>query len=202
MSAFFIYQNIPSIKKIDCNDKICVKLCDVITKKQVVKPTSKPKPKVTKAIKPKPKPKLETTFRQKVIKKEVIKEPEFVEEKEETSEVMEVVIAKNVVKEDTMTKQKRIEKEYMQEHIAKIVQLLQENLYYPRRARKRGIVGEVVIRFTLATNATVHSIKVILSNSDILSRAAIKTIENLSGEFPKPPEELTLHIPINYELKR
>ncbi len=90
----------------------------------------------------------------------------------------------------------------MQEHIAKIIQLLQENLYYPRRARKNGTIGQVTVRFKLSTNAVAHSIEVLSSKSEILSRAAIKTIENLSGEFPKPEEELILHVPINYSLKK
>lgn len=94
----------------------------------------------------------------------------------------------------------RLEQEYMQEHLAKIRQLLQDNLYYPRRARKSGTVGEVIVRFVLSTNSTVHSIEIVSSKSEILSRAAIKTIEDLSGDFPKPPQEITLNVPINYSL--
>jgi protein TonB len=82
------------------------------------------------------------------------------------------------------------------------VQLLQENLYYPRRARKRGIIGEVLVKFKLSMDAKVYSIEVLSSKSDILSRAAIKTIEDLSGKFPKPNKELTLNVPINYTLTR
>jgi protein TonB len=94
------------------------------------------------------------------------------------------------------------EQHYKDENLAKIAQLLQDNLYYPRRARKRGIEGEVKISFTIHTDAKLSDIKVIASSNDILSRAAIKTLENLSGKFPKPVETLTLTVPIAYYLSR
>jgi protein TonB len=110
------------------------------------------------------------------------------------------IIEKDIVVEDSEAKQVRLEQEYIQNHLAEIRELLEENLYYPRRARKRGVVGEVIVKFTLSTDATVHSIEVLSSKNEILSRAAIKTIEDLSGDFPKPPQETILHVPINYRL--
>ena len=88
----------------------------------------------------------------------------------------------------------------MQNNIAQIVDLLQDNLYYPRRARKKGIIGEVMVKFTLGIDAKVSDIQVLKSNREILSRAAIKTIEDLSGNFPKPDEELSISVPISYKL--
>ena len=97
-------------------------------------------------------------------------------------------------------KVKSPEEEYVEEHLAEIVALLQENLYYPRRARKRGVQGEVVIRFTLSKNAEVSGIKVLSSKSEILSRGAIKTIENIEYKLPKPKQRLTFNVPISYTL--
>ena len=93
------------------------------------------------------------------------------------------------------------EKVYIQNNLNEIVLLIKENLYYPRRARKRGIQGTIVVKFFLHKDGTVSHTQVISSKSDILSRAAMKTINNLSGKFPKPSEELTLSVPINYELE-
>lgn len=104
-------------------------------------------------------------------------------------------------KQDTrQMKNQRIQKEYMDENMKKIVKLLQENLYYPRSARKRGITGEVVVKFSLDTQGKVSFVKVTSSNSEILSRAAIKTIKDLSGDFPKPKERLIVKLPIIYNL--
>jgi len=219
----------PSIKKTECEESVCVKLCNVMPQKTVPKPAIEPKPKPKLKSKPKPKPKLKSKPQPKpkpivkqveVVKEEPVVIPEVIQEiveevKEEPQEeivvaapiekveekVVEQEIVEEVFVEDSQTKQVRLEKEYMQEHIAKIMKLLEENLYYPRRARKRGVVGEIMVKFTLSTQAQAHSIEVISSNSEILSRAAIKTIEDLSGEFPKPEEELILHVPINYALK-
>jgi len=93
------------------------------------------------------------------------------------------------------------EEVYKSNNLSKIAKLLQENLYYPRRARKRGIEGKVVVRFVLQKDATVNNIEVVSSKSAILSRGAVKTIDNLSGKFPKPDEVLTLTVPISYYLR-
>lgn len=92
-------------------------------------------------------------------------------------------------------------KEYIDNHKNLIAQLLKENLYYPRSARKRGITGAVIVKFFLSKNSLVHSIQILSSKSDILSRGAIKTITNLSGKFPAPKDDITLIVPIKYSLK-
>lgn len=94
-----------------------------------------------------------------------------------------------------------IEQSYVDQNIGEIVQLLRDNLYYPRRARKSAIEGEVVVKFHLFKDRSVSNIEVISSPSAILSRAAIETIENLSGKFPTPSEKLILSIPIRYSLR-
>lgn len=92
------------------------------------------------------------------------------------------------------------EKEYIDDNIAKIVALLQENLHYPRRARKRGIQGEVLVRFTLSVEAHISEIKVLSSNSEILSRGAVQTIKNIDNKLPKPKQNITFNVPIAYTL--
>lgn len=97
-------------------------------------------------------------------------------------------------------KQPTPQEEYSEINKQKILELLRENLYYPMSARKRNITGEVKISFTLDTNAKACNIRVVESLSDVLSRAAVQTIEELSGKFPKPKTEITLTIPISYNL--
>lgn len=104
-----------------------------------------------------------------------------------------------VVEEDIqVTTQKR----YIQNNLDKIVTLITENLYYPRSARKKGIESEEIVEFTLMPDATVSNIRVENCQIEILCKAAIETINSLSGEFPKPDEKLLLHVPINYTLRR
>lgn len=126
-----------------------------------------------------------------------------VEEKKPESHVLVTPEGSEVVIEDDspQTPVHTPQEEYVEENLAKIIELLQENLYYPRRARKRGIEGEVVVSFKLSVNAQVSDVKVLSSQSDILSRGAIKTIEDLSFKFPKPKEDLDLSVPIYYKLQ-
>jgi protein TonB len=89
---------------------------------------------------------------------------------------------------------------YIQEHINEIMALLKKNLYYPRMARKRGIEGEVLVRFELLENGDIRDVTVLEAERDILARAAVTTIERLEGRFPLPKETLTLNVPIVYRL--
>ncbi len=200
----------------------------VIQKKAVVKPKVKPKPKpkpkplIKKKIKkpkpkhkpkPKPKPKKHKVLKQVPVvmppkKKETIKPIEPEVKKQEIKNEPEILpeqkiekVVENVTTSSQTTTKEQILQEYYKNNLAKIAQLLQDNLYYPRSARKRGIVGQVIVKFRLATDTKAYDIEIISSNSKILSRAAKKTIKNLSGKFPKPKEELILKVPIDYKLR-
>ena len=182
--------------------------------KKVIKPKPKPKkvikPKPKKIIKPKkvqkklppPKPmpleipvikeEIKPQIVEKAVEKEPTKEPEIVYE--EVYEEPEEILTPEMI-EAQMTQ------EYMDENIAKIIKLLSENLYYPRSARRRGIVGEVTVRFKIDLKGNASQISINTSDSDILSRAAIKTIKSISGDFPKPKQEMIINVPINYTLR-
>ncbi|MCK9492536.1 MAG: TonB family protein [Sulfurimonas sp.] len=220
----FTYKSVISTKEEIVEKKVCIELCNVVAQKPIVLPKPKsiiepkidPKP-ITK--KPEPKPTLKKVVKKEIIKEvpvvmpdpepivehEVVKEKEIIEEKvEQISKQSIEQVPKETKKEevkDVQSKEVKLQREYMQEHLAKIVQLLKENLYYPRRARAMQEEGEVIVKFVLSKDARVHSIEVISSKSKILSRSAIKTIEDLSGEFPRPKEDLTLHVPIDYSLR-
>jgi protein TonB len=104
------------------------------------------------------------------------------------------------VQNEVILQEVKEEDEYLQEHLALITKLLEENLYYPRSARKRAITGDVVVKFKLMTDATVAYINVMKSPSEVLSRGAVQTIENVSAKFPKPKKDLILEVPISYKL--
>ena len=206
----------PSFKKEE--KKVCVKLSCLVEKKPIIqkpiikkpqkskikklKPMPKPKPKKVKIVKTVPV--VMPVKKEKIIEpepevKEVKKEPEIVpQEPIEEAATQEVA---EEVEEDPHAMQEQLVKDYLDENTAKIRQLINDNLYYPRSARKRGKVGEVIVRFKLLKDATVQEVEVISSKSEILSRAAKKTINSLSGEFPKPKEELVIKVPIDYRLK-
>ena len=205
LAIFFIYKLIPKKEGQEEEKKIRIDLCSVS-----VKAVPKATPLVQK-IKAKPKivakkkiPVLQAPPIKQITKVQEFKEVELVKKREiiqEKEEVPEIIQEKEEVLQ-TKPREKNVEQEYISEHLKKISQLLSENLYYPRSARKRNIQGAVIVKFKLSTSAKVSKIEIVSSKSEILSRAAIKTIENLSGSFPRPPQELLLHVPITYKLSK
>lgn len=191
-----------SIEK-SSQQRMQIELC-TISPVQVIKPTKVKEPE--KIIE-------KTTISKKEIKK-VTLQPKTIKQlpvkKKQASPKTTIVLPTNVLqnKPSTLTletekeKSLRLQKEYLNKHLEEITKLLSENLYYPRSARKRGITDVVVVKFTLSRLGEVLSLQIIESKTKVLSRAAKETINNLSGQFPKPDEALTLHVPIEYKLKK
>lgn len=212
---FFVWQSYSETKKLE-NSKICLKLCSIesreVKKTEVVlqkesKEIIKPQITVQNELKKEDTAPVKTETQDKIaVSETVVSVVEVVPEKFAAS--TKSVIKEKAVQtpleeqqEDSLKpKQDEFLNEYMKINSHKITQLLRENLYYPMSARKRNITGLVNVKFTLSVDAKVYDIKIIESNSDILSRAATKTLEDLSQKFPKPKEEVTLSIPIDYKL--
>lgn len=222
---FFAYKNFIDSKKIE-EEILCVKLCTIELSKEIVE---KKETQEAKAV-PKEKQTEQKKVKKAEIQKEIVEKkieiaddvvdikPSFIKQadenviadakppkpdaKENPSVEREVVqnLSKEQEADDSTLIQKVQQEEYVEVNMQKIAQLLEENLYYPMSARKRNITGLVKVSFTLGIDAKVYNVKIVDSDSDILSRAAIKTIQDLSTKFPKPKKELTLSVPINYNL--
>ena len=186
-----------SIKQLQAKVSSLKKIEKEKLKKEFIKPKVKQIP-LTK--------KVEIIKEEPPIKKE---ETQETKEREETKEIYTEVLVqakstavavKKSPHESTPPKEIQEEERYIFEHTAVIRKLLVENLYYPRSARERKIVGSVVIEFKLQSDAQTTSIRIVESSHEILSKAAIKTIENLSSKFPRPKKDITLRVPIDYYL--
>ncbi len=164
-----------------------------IKKKIPLKKQIKKKEETIKETKSEEKTKTEKRTEQKVEKKveKIVKNRTVAEENLHRQNRTKKTVEKKVSEEEA----------YLQENLTQIAQLIKENLYYPRMARKRGIQGSVTVRFMLLKDATVVQITTISSSSGILTRAAIKTIAELSGKFPKPKTDIMLSVPIQYSLQ-
>lgn len=210
---FYTWKNVPIFHKKEIEKKITIPLCCLIQKetKKIIIP---PKQIQRKEIKEVPLKKIKLPKKKQItkpiikkkkpVKKEIPKQIKPVQKVQETKLVQtiipKVIDNEKIKDQERKAREKKLKQEYIHAYMQKIVKLLSQNLYYPRSARKRGITGEVIVKFILSTNAIVTLSKVVESKSDILSRAAIKTIEDLSGKFPKPNEELILEVPISYKL--
>lgn len=226
LAAVYSFSNITKVKTQE-EEKLCIHLCalqpravveevqqvekevkvEPLKKVEIPQEIAKPKTQPTPALK-------KVIVKDTPVKKEekvaAVKESDASETSQtntketttNTSQTQPIVSQANVAVKENRQIIIKEEDAYLQEHLARIKQLLEENLYYPRSARKRAITGEVVVKFKLRKDATVEYIKVVKSPDDILSRGAIETIENISSKFPKPKNDLILTVPISYDLNK
>ncbi|OHE20768.1 MAG: hypothetical protein A2540_09385 [Sulfurimonas sp. RIFOXYD2_FULL_37_8] len=222
LTLFFTWNRYDALKKEE-ETKVCLKLCNVeispvvseIKEPQKAQDTIEEKPKKLEEPKKIVQKKVKKADTKPVVKP-LQKEESEIKQTQSDQEIMsqEIPDAKESIVKESVTKKEHFkaqkeepplkqeipEDEYIKVNTQKIAQLIQENLSYPISARRKGITGLVVVKFCLSVDAKVSNIKVVESSSEVLSRAAIKTIEDLSGKLPKPNKEVNLNVPINYSL--
>jgi protein TonB len=211
ITLFFAWKSYSAVEKEE-EEKVCLKLCNVEISPMVSE--IKEPQKVHDTIEEQPKKTIQKnveTADAKPVVKPLQKEESKIKHTQSAQEIVpqDIPAAKESVakkehfeaqKEEPPLKQETLEDEYIKVNTQKIAQLIQENLSYPISARRKGITGLVVVKFCLSVDAKVSNIKIVESSSEVLSRAAIKTIEDLSEKFPKPDKEVNLSVPINYSL--
>lgn len=101
---------------------------------------------------------------------------------------------------------KQLKQTYLNQLRRTIAQLAQDT--YPRRARRRGQSGEVILRFTLNADGTIHTLEVLKSSGFyLLDEAATAVIQDEMNSrfkpFPPalPPTPIQITIPIRYQLR-
>lgn len=205
---FFTWKSYFEVKKEE-QKMICLKLCSVELNKKAIEPKNAQKAEAVMQKKPTETKKIEEVKVEKKVEKKIEVVADVNQIKVSVVQIIKDEVIADIVSEKLTEIQKPIVEQKIAQNIQnehdeinkqKIAQLIEENLYYPMSARKRDITGLVKVKFTLGVDAKVYNIKIIESGSDILSRAATKTIEDLSTKFPKPQKELTLSVPINYNL--
>ncbi|MDT8339267.1 MAG: TonB family protein [Sulfurimonas sp.] len=228
--AYFAWSSYIETKEECLEESLCLQLRNVKNEQKKVEPKKEqkkieqPKKEIEKKVEkkveqlPKPKPpkkeivvekslpKVQEIQKSEVVKEEIIEEKSIIAEQVEIEQI--VATAQKKVPEEPKEQKaepKQIKKvdetqEYLKVNTQMISALIRDNLYYPMAARKRNITGRVSVKFTLCPDGKVDDIKIIDSSSDILSRAALKTIEELSGKFPKPRTNIILTLPIDYSL--
>ncbi len=87
--------------------------------------------------------------------------------------------------------------------MSRIVESLRKGLYYPPQARRRGQQGVVLVGFIIKAGGGVENIRVLKSSTDaeILKQAAMTTVRNASGSFPKTGRDINVVVPIEFKLR-
>ncbi len=94
----------------------------------------------------------------------------------------------------------RAGKKESEDYLKLIIREVEKNKFYPLIARRMGIEGKVKLKIVIGKGGELLSVSVLSSDSEILKRAAVKTLKKC--HFPPPPggkfeTELTIH----YKLK-
>jgi len=105
-----------------------------------------------------------------------------------------------ITKNTIHVKKENYQKTYIDKNLSKIRKLIEENIYYPRKARRKHIEGEVILKFCITKNGEIEKLNVVSSSSDILTHAAKQVIIMIENQLPKPKEDITITIPLNYRL--
>ena len=195
-----IFQNKPTEK--DSQKHMQIQLCNISPAKPIEQPKQIQATQAKKIVKKTTIDKKKINVQPKITKQLSAQKKQVTPTKETMVPTTIQTKASTTTLETEKEKSLRLQKEYLNKHLEEITKLLSENLYYPRSARKRGLTDVVIVKFTLSSLGQVHSLQIIKSKTEVLSRAAKETINNLSGQFPKPEEALTLHVPIEYKLRK
>ncbi len=223
------YKHTINAKEASKEKFICIKAQQIVSstkeikqkktfKKEEVKAKKAHSTKQKKEIKKTPKKIIKKTPRKKLQKKVENKQVESHTESIKQEEKLQKTQASKITKTKPPQKQfrpkaplpspittpvvkKNYTKEYLDKNIAKIRALIQENIYYPRKARKRHIEGTVILRFQITIEGIIKDITVISSDHDVLTNAAKQVLILIEDQVPKPKENITITLPISYKLR-
>ncbi len=155
------------------------------------------KPVMAEQPKPKPRPKSRPVPRQDPAPQPVTEEtpPEEQQESSPTAGSVEPVVT-GPPHEVSAVDAQAVEDSYR----SRVQELIRKNLKYPGNARRRGIEGTVLVRFTIGGAGSVGDIRIASSSgSALLDKASLETIRTCS--FPPPPKSpMTLSVPLTFRL--
>ena len=135
-------------------------------------------------------------------KKELTKEPIKEEIKEVTQNVQNIPTTKEISQTPQKVEpQENYQQKYIDENLASIIAAIKKYKKYPLQAKKRGMIGKVLVKCTIKTNGELVDIKIIeTSKYELLDENSIEILEIASKEFVAPKKDVTISIPFNYTL--
>jgi len=164
-----------------------------------IKPKNKPKPKpiIKPKPKPKPTPKLKSYIKPDLLKAIIKKEP--IPKKIEKKSTKKTQIKKNnsLIKKVLPTIDLEELKIKQNLFYQKIKTTINKNKYYPKKAIKRGIEGDIKISFILLSSGEVKDIKV-MSGKNIFKKSAINSIQK---SFPMQIDDKLFKFPKKFNIK-
>ena len=94
---------------------------------------------------------------------------------------------------------KAVQKE-REDYLKLVLREIERNKFYPLIARRMGIEGRVKLKIVIGKGGELLSVLVLLSDSSVLKRAAVKTLKRC--HFPPPPGgKFETELTIRYKLR-
>jgi periplasmic protein TonB len=138
--------------------------------------------------------------KKKIQKKEIVEKQEnIVKNINENIEKTIPKIEKEITKQISQTPPMDDKKAYLDKHLIQIRNLINQNVKYPKRARKLSIEGIVLVQFKITKDGEVSNITII-DGDKFLQSATIEAIIEASKHFPKTNQSIEIQIPIEYKL--
>ena len=85
-----------------------------------------------------------------------------------------------------------------------ILDFVVSELKYPKKARRKGIEGKVVVKFVIEKNGEVGEAAVVTSVSPLLDKEALRVVQSMPpfrpGTQRGKPVRVMFHLPINFAL--
>jgi len=144
-------------------------------------------------VKPEPKQKVKKKVKKKVVRKKVVEPVEEVVTQQSVQPTAAPAVAAEAVPQINEGLIKRETERYLTEVMAHI----EQHKWYPKAARRRGIEGEVHVRFTLQPDGTAQQL-VVENGPSVLVAAARKAVEK-AVPMPMPPK--SIHCPLECEFR-
>ncbi|QFR49465.1 TonB family protein [Sulfurimonas lithotrophica] len=163
----------------------------IVKKKKVVKKKKPIKKKIIKKELPKPSQSLkkEEIIKEKIVKEEVVKEQVAMEQPEIKKTQQVVAKEKPYINPDEIKAKQNL-------FFTELRNKINKNKSYPRRARRRGIEGNVEVKFFLQSDGSVKSIEFV-SGKNIFKKSVIEAIEN---SFPVEVDKTLFSFPKEFKI--
>ncbi len=160
-------------------------------------------------VKPKPQP---TVVQDEIVKKEIESEIDEVAIQEKESEPQEELVEEQEEVEEKVVQKDSVDEEKLQEEIRQmmaakkkeldlftqhLIKKINENKRYPMSARRRGVEGDVSVKFIVLSNGGVDAIE-ILEGKSIFTKSTIAAIED---SFPVSVGDSLLQFPQEFKIR-
>ena len=145
-----------------------------------------------KVEKPKPKP----PVKKPIVKKEIPKKEEIVEDFSPA-----IKNEKGGEKDSAQNALQGNAEDLKNQSLALIIQTIEKNKHYPRRARQMGLEGRVILKITIQ-KGIIQSVDFQEKNkTEMLNQAAINAAEKLKGKSLPFKGDLVVNVPVEFSLK-